>query len=314
MDNEIMKNIEPKSILDLLHYKIAYKLYYFLSHKNHSNIIIHGEKNSGKSMLVNRVIKDIYPGKGVKYKGDDFSLYMYNNCYLFNCSFINNKNEFLDFIKNIIKTYDYYTGECKYIILDNFETISEHLQNTFKVIIENAYYTCKFIIITDKYNKVILPIRSRCISLRVPDPCPNDKFIYCKHLFMKNSIPYNEYHLFSDCKLLILPDIFYKYLFGNLIDYKDNLYQTFNEIINKPILNENDIINTRKLASKIKEMNIPIRYILNKFIDTLTEKDPYMKIIQVCSESNYKIVNSYRELIHIESLIIYLNLLINNKL
>ena len=44
---------------------------------------------------------------------------------------------------------------------------------------------------------------------------------------MKNSISYNEYHLFSDCKLLILPDIFYKYLFGNLIDYKDNLYQTF---------------------------------------------------------------------------------------
>ena len=131
---------------------------------------------------------------------------------------------------------------------------------------------------------------------------------------MNNSITYNRYHLFNDCKSLILPDIFYKYLFGNLIKYKDNLYQTFNEIINKPILNENDIMNTRKLASKIKEMNIPITYILYRFIDTLTEKDPYMKLIQVCSGYNHNIVNSYREIIHIESLIIYLNLLINNKL
>ena len=83
-----MKNIEPKSILDLLHYKIAYKLYYFLSNKNHSNIIIHGEKGSGKTTLVNRVIKDIYPGKDIEYKEDHFNLIMYNNCYLFNCSFI----------------------------------------------------------------------------------------------------------------------------------------------------------------------------------------------------------------------------------
>ena len=309
-----MKNIEPKSFLDLLHYKIAYKLYYFLSNKNHSNIIIHGEKNSGKSILVNRVIKDKYPGKGVRYKDGNFNLIMYNNCYLFNCSFINNKTEFLDFIKNIIKTYDYYTGSCKYIILDNFENTSEYLQNAFKVIIETAYYTCKFIIITDKYNKVILPIRSRCISLRVPNPCPNDKFIYCKSLFMKNSITYNRYHLFNDCKSLILPDIFYKYIFGDLINYKESLYQTFNEIINKPVLNENDIMNIRKLTSKIKEMNIPFTYILNRFIDTLTENDPYMKLIQLCSGHNYNIVNSYRELIHIESLIIYLNLLINNKL
>ena len=74
-----MKDIEPKSFLDLLHYKIAYKLYYFLLHKNHSNIIIHGEKNSGKSILVNRVIKDIYPGKGVKYKGDNF-IFHPSNC------------------------------------------------------------------------------------------------------------------------------------------------------------------------------------------------------------------------------------------
>jgi len=43
-------------------------------------------------------------------------------------------------------------------------------------------------------------------------------------------------------------------------------------------------------------------------------KDQTMDIIQVCNDSNYRIVTSYREIVHIESLIIYLNLLINKYL
>ena len=92
------------------------------------------------------------------------------------------------------------------------------------------------------------------------------------------------------------------------------IYDKFYYLVNKPQLNECDITKLRGIVSQIKEVNIPFINIIHTFINTLTMKDQIMDIIQVCNDSNYRIVTSYREIVHIESLIIYLNLLINKYL
>ena len=309
-----MENLSPRGFINLLNYKIAYKLYLFLSYKNHSNIIIHGRR-SGKSVLVKSVMQDIYPGDPTKYLENDFNVTIYNNYYIFECSYINNKSSFLEFIKNIIKTYDHYTQQCKYLILDNFEMVNEQLQNSLKVILEKAYYTCKFIIITNQYNKVILPIKSRCIGIRIPLPSVYDKFLYCKTIFTKKDISYNEYNLFKECKEGSIQDIIFQHSMNETVSsLQKEIYDKFYYLVNKPQLNECDITKLRGIVSQIKEVNIPFINIIHTFINTLTMKDQTMDIIQVCNDSNYRIVTSYREIVHIESLIIYLNLLINKYL
>jgi len=304
--------MEPENFLDLLHYKIGYRIYSLLSFKNHPNIIIYGKEGSGKSLLIRTTITDIYSGLPTQQKKESFSFELHNNYYLFNCHSINDKIQFIKYIKSIVETYDYYNGQCKYIILDQFEKLNEQLQNTLKVIIENACYTCKFIIITNKYNKIITPIISRCMSIRIPYPNQNDKFIYCQFLLNKRKIVYHHFQLFKECKSLSINNILYQYTFGKLIIFQNKLYDSIHAYIYKERLIKNDIVQIRKLSSEIKELNIPFISIINQFILSLTNDDPYMKVIQTCNDYDFRIVNSYRELIHIESLIIYLNLIMNH--
>ena len=307
-----MYDIDPRNIIDLIHYKIGYKLYSFLKDKTHSNIIIHGPNGSGKSLLIRIIMNNIYPGLLLDQKLDAFQLLLHNNYYLFNCSSIHNKLEFIEFIKKIIQTYDYYNSNCKYIVFDQFEKLNENLQNSLKVIIEKACYTCKFIILTNQYNKLISPIKSRCVSIRVPLPHYYDKFIYLKYLFKKRKVNYNQFHLLKECKSKTIQNIIYQYTYGDCINLHLVIYNTIHRLIYLPKLKKNDIIKIREVSSKIKELNIPVTYFLIQFICSLKNKDNYNELIKVCSDYDNRIVHSYRELIHIESLIIHLNLIANN--
>ena len=172
-----MDYLEPQYILDLLHYKLGYKIYSFLKYNNHSNIIIYGPTNCGKSILIKAIMKEIYPGQLIKQKNEDFIFSLHKDYYLFNCSCIYDKTSFIKYLQNIIQTYDYYNNKCKYIILDQFERTNDIMQNILKVIIEKAYSTCKFIIITKQYNRVISAIKSRSIGIRTPSPTKYDKFL-----------------------------------------------------------------------------------------------------------------------------------------
>tara|TARA_B100001123_G_C15334066_1_gene1032187 strand:+ start:1834 stop:2751 length:918 start_codon:yes stop_codon:yes gene_type:complete len=304
--------METKGFIDLLHYKIGYRIYSLLGFKNHSNIILYGKEGSGKSLLIKTIITNIYSGLPTHQKNDFFSFTLHNNYYLFNCFCINDRIQFIKYIQSIVKTYDYYNDQCKYIIFDQFERLNEQLQNTLKVIIETACYTCKFIIITNKYNKVIPAIRSRCMSIRIPYPTHNDIYIYCKWLFNKEKISYHPFQLLEECKSLPLQNILYQYTYSITVNFEKKIYNHAYSLIHQPKLTQNNIIQIRKLTSEIKELNINPMDIINQLILSLKEEDPYMKVIQICNDYDHRIIFSYRELIHIESLIIYLNLIINH--
>ena len=205
-----MDYLNPQNLFQTIHYKIAYKIFFFICNKNHSNIIIYGKKGSGKSLLIKTILKDKYEGKPLMKKNDNYSYKEHTNYYLFNCTSIQKKVTFTEYIKDIVKTYDYYNGQCKYIILDQFEKLNETMQNILKVIIEKAYFTCKFIIITNKYNKILPAIKSRCISIRIPEPSQYDKLFYMSTL-LKHKFSISHFHLLEDCKNYTLDKLIYKY-------------------------------------------------------------------------------------------------------
>ena len=87
--------MNPTNIFDLLHYKIGYKIYSLLKIRNHPNIIIHGKKGSGKSLLVRMTFESCYSGSPIEQDNSFFRVLLHNNYYLFNCNCIINKVQFI---------------------------------------------------------------------------------------------------------------------------------------------------------------------------------------------------------------------------
>ena len=294
-------------LLELIHYKLAYQLLFFFKNTNHPNIILHGCTGSGKTTLVKTILSHIYPSEIKKKETTEYSVHLNNAYYYFNCSSILNKGAFLDYFKALILTYDYYHSQSKYIILDHFEEVSVLLQNSLKVIIEKACYTSKIIIITNKFNKVVEPIKSRCVSMKVPIFAKYDKYIYLKESFVKKNILFDD-GLLDKCNLDI-QEIINHHTIENYENIKTKVFQDMKEVIHYKIVDLEKLKKFRKLASTIKELNISFTGLIKRFILDCQEID--FNIVKECSENEYMLQKSYRTLIHVEHLLLNLNLMIN---
>ena len=296
-------------LFELVHYKIAYKLYFFFLNNNHPNLIIHGCNGSGKTTLIKTLLSHIYKSTIKKKETTDYSVHLNNRYYYFDCSSILNKRAFLDYFKEIILTYDYYHLQSKYIILDNFEFVGELLQNSLKVMIEKAYYTCKIIILTNRFNKVVTPIKSRCISMRIPLLNKYDKYIFLKGYFLEKKIFVHEVLLWEKCNQYDIHEIINELTIANYQNIKTKIYQDMKQIIYWKELDCEKIRKIRKLSSTSKELNITFSELLRKLVLECNVVDSNM--IKECAENEYLLVNSYRSLIHIEHLLLNLNIMIN---
>ena len=296
-------------LFELLHYKIAYQLYFFFTNENHPHLILHGCNGSGKTTLIKTLLSYIYKSDLKKKETNEYSVYLNNHYYYFDCSSILNKRAFLEYFKEITLTYDYYHLQSKYIILDNFEEVNELLQNSLKVTIEKSYHTSKIIIITNKINKIISPIKSRCISMRIPLINHHDKYIYLKEYLSKKKIFFNDFLLLEKCKRSDVHEIINEFTIANYRNIKSKIYQDMKEAIYWKVIDCDKIKKIRKLSSTTKELNIKFSGLLRNFILECNVVDGNM--IKECAENEYLLVNSYRSLIHIEHLLLNLNLMIN---
>ena len=309
-----MNKIKPVSFLDTINYKIGYQLYLFIQqHVNHNHLILYGGKKSGKTLLIQSLFKELYEGEPKLTVNEHFQVYIHTNYYLFDCNLIFNKQQFIDYLKSIIETYDYYNNQSKYIIFTHFENTNEMIQNSLKVIVEKGSNTCKMIFITNKMNKIILPLQSRCTYIRIPTPSSFEKFIYLKGLFNNHSLKYNEFLLMQYCKKYDLETIVNKYNYiEDNIHIIDEYSLKIKNIIYEPVLNIQKIQAIRKLCSQCKEIDLSIQDIFKRIIDNFTGTSKEQKIIHEISKYDTYLQKSYRDLIHLESLIISLNSIMND--
>lgn len=315
--NNLFKDFKHnKDFLSLIHYKIGYKLYNFISNKNHPNILVHGINNSGKTLLIKTVLNDLfninkYTNK--EYLTDNIIYEKSDLHYYFDLKLVNNDLKFIDFIKDIVKSYNYYTNKYNYIILDNFEYLSNLNQDRLRVIFEKSLNTTKIIIITSKLNKINQPLLSRFINFRIPNHNLTDKYIYFKNLLNKN------YYVISD---EILFEILKKhsdlnYNFINILSYLKN------NIINGDIYDEinlkyMNIINSKKdLTKKITDMkqliylsrslidiNTFYRRFLTYLLDLNISNEKKSKLVKVFTENNILVDNSFKDLLYLEGLLV----------
>jgi DNA polymerase III delta prime subunit len=315
--NNLFKDYKHnKDFLSLIHYKIGYKLYNFISNNNHPNILIHGLNNSGKTLLIKTVLNDLFNIKKYTNKENLTDNIIYERSefhYYFDLKLVNNNIKFIEFIKEVVKSYNHYTKKYNYIILDNFETLSNLNQDRLRVIFEKSLNTTKIIIITSKLNKINAPLLSRFINFRIPNHNLIDKYLYFKNLLNKN------YYVISDDILL---DILKKhsdlnYNFINILSYLKN------GIINGDIYDEINfkylnIINSKKdLTKKITDMkqliylsrslidiNTFYRRFLSYLLDLNISNDKKFKLVKVFSENNILVDKSFKDLLYLEGLLV----------
>ena len=130
--------------VDNVHYSInENNLIRGISFELKKNEICHiqGVNGSGKTLLIKTVLNDLFDinkytkkellTENIIYERSDFHYY-------FDLKLVNNDLKFIDFIKEIVKSYNHYTNKYNYIILDNFEHLSNLNQDRLRVIFEKS--------------------------------------------------------------------------------------------------------------------------------------------------------------------------------
>ena len=279
--------------------KIRDNLTRFMKHKNHPNILLY---NVNDNELIIQVLHNIYNiTKDIIIQKKNVSYIQNNIYYEFNMKYIKYKNkvEWLEILKDLIMTKDYYLNKKKIIILNNYSHLNFSIQNILKVIIEKNHHVT-FILICEKITNILEAIKSRFIMIRIP-----------------NNLYYKKYKLLKDIKI----DGYIKHK-NQSIEYIEQLKITNN--LNENILINNFIewiflqfnMNEYYVIKKIKEIsyliisiNISHTIFIIKLLEHLLQNSKIInkkkyKIIYFISDFDYKYIKSYYNMIHIEYLLL----------
>ena len=221
-------------------------------------------------------------------------------------------DEFFSFLFEIIRSENYYSKFGQHIvILNNYNNISPIIQNKLRVIIEKYRKTTQFIMITEKINTIINPIRSRCLCIRIPNMNMKQKRElskpYLKDKSYEERIPiYDKIYSLEDENEIIQ---FSKY--NDYLHIHEDIYLKIYKKLNEWI---NDKVNIN--LSEIKEysyniLKYDIKDIHKKLLEYFLVDPKYIskqkfRLIKCLTNSEHEYCKSYRSLVHIEKMFIEL--------
>ena len=240
-----------------------------------------------------------------------------SNCKIFDINTINTKdfNDFFKLLFEIIRSENYYSKLGQHIIIfNNYDNISQGIQNKLRVIIEKYRKTTQFVMVTNKINTIINPIKSRCLCIRIPNMSMKEKRnlsrTYLKDKSYEEKIPvYDCIYSLNDKDDIIKYSEYNEYIKTHEDIYL-KIYKKFQGWIDEWNNNDNIILSEIKEYSynilKYSLVDIHFRlyeYLLKDPKYTLKQKKELTDSIAKCEHEFSK---SYRSLVHIESMFIEL--------
>jgi len=289
--------------------KLNKNLFRLLKNSNHPNICLYGS-NLGYDTIINtlKTVYNINANKEIDYKG---IMYIKNNYYYeFNLKNIKYKNKdiWLELIKDICKSYNIFCNNKKIIIFNNFHLLNISIQNVLKVILEKNTHII-FIVLTLNLSKIINPIKSRMLCLRIPKINNYDKWKIIKK--DKNClIKIDDFMKYTDYDVENI-----KYLNNKNICVEDNILYNVIHFIKHSIFDNYEkkkaIENIKKISYYILTVGIPncifynslLTNLLSDYKITLNKK---YKIVKFICDSEYNYSKSYYKMVHIEYLLLEL--------
>lgn len=355
--NHIYNNIDniitlPKNEFSKIINDLEYSVWRY---SNFQHLIVYGPTESCKEYLVNKLLKQIYGEKNIELKDVEYIVSGYSNTKTkiiikqskYHIIIEPNSNGFDKYlIQEIIQNYAKsellniikYRKLFKIVIINKIDNLSYYAQASLRRTMEKYSNTCKFILISDQLSKIIEPIRSRCLMIRIP--LPNKLQILESILY----ICYNEKIKISNNKIFeiikksnnkINHAIWLLEMYKYNIEYNTNWEIIINNIVDiilnfnkKEITNNNELqLNNKLLYNSIKKIreyfyilfitNISTQLIIRKIMIKLLEyiNDIKLKyyIINITSIFEQRLSLGTRHIIHIEAYIIRLIYLFLNN-
>jgi hypothetical protein len=195
---------------------------------------------------------------------------------------------FTTFVKETLKTNTQFNRN-NYIVIDHYELLKESNQNIFKVMLEkNKNY--KFIFISNKLQKIISPIQSRCCIMRFTKPTTMEIELYKK---MNPSLVHEN---------------------RKYIDIYDKYIEKYCNILFNPNFS---IANIKTICESICQLCFSLSEFMNrllKYLGSHIKKTSIMiDITEIVKEYDSYFNKSYRKIICLESMTVKLYKTIQSK-
>lgn len=158
-----------------------------LRYANFHHLIVYGPEGNNKEYIVNRLLQKIYGEKMVQLQDVEYTISGYSNtktkvvikqsnCHIMIEPNNNGFDKYLiqeiiqDYAKTEILTILKYKKLFKIVVIDKIDNLSYYAQASLRRTMEKYANICKFIFISNQLSKIIEPIKSRCILIKVPLP------------------------------------------------------------------------------------------------------------------------------------------------
>ena len=203
----------------------------------------------------------------------------------------------------------------KSVLINNLDNLSYYAQTSLRRTMEKYSGTCRFITWCCSLSRVIEPLKSRCICIRISSPSNSDMFKLAYTISIKENlnIKLDDYY-----KIIKNANGSVKNLLWNLnllkVGQIDNKYNTvyeetidnISDLIIKSDLDE--IYNIRNMVYNLLITNIIPSVILKDILlnlcsKNLSEKIKY-KIINSATIYEHSLIKRRREILHLEAFII----------
>lgn len=319
----------PNNLDDIKYHNNIVKILKNLDKNDIPHIILYGLNGSGKKTLLYSFINNTSKKKKFyKYKSPNkdifFSLIKYDNVIEIDIAEMGMYNKFIirDVIKDFVETKKVDNNSIQIIILHHSEILDKETQFILRRIMELYIHNCRFILLSNSINKIIEPIKSRCLLLRVK--CLNNDDILKELIIIKNK----ENFKINDSVLeniIINSNRNFKKCILELEYY--NLNKKYNSLIS--ILSKlNNLIKKKNINNKLfNDINdFLYKFIINNeynttdlfkiiyfyFINIMDNDEDKIKLTHIIAKYEYNYILGSKDIIHLQSFIYELYNIINN--
>ena len=178
----------PKIVDDYIYHPDIQEFLRCLKGKELPNLLVYGNEGAGKKSFLSILFpeKKIKIIKTIKYNSKTIEYTIYTSKYTIEIDSkelkIYNKYLLQKIIKAIAETRRVNDNKLKNIIIHNANDLDKDFQYILRKMIELYSYSSTFILVTNSLSKIINPVISRCLCIRISSPTYEDIEIFLKDI------------------------------------------------------------------------------------------------------------------------------------